>query len=446
MHGDSPMKPLCIVLLFCALVFSATSDTGLAQRAKVHDLELGSAFYHRSGWDINQYDSIFRQNFTHLTPEGGIVWGETGVSNTPGAVNFWGGNQMIGFAHQNGLKVKGQHLVWARYGSSVFLPDWLYDDENNTTPYDSAELSFHLKDFITKTVIHYDTTFPGTVNWWCVVNEAGSNTTGFTPNLWIDSLGESHLDSSFAWARAAVGPDVKLFYNEYFYHGIDWGGARIQSKIDFAFETVQALVARGVEIDAMGFQTHISTIGYPGKRVIAADMKRFTDLGLEVYITELDVAIDAPVTPAKLLLQAQIYKEVFEIALENPKIPLVCLWQFNDAQSWIGADKKATIMDVSYQHKPAYDSIANLLPIEITALVTPPLNSESLAPLRITFQAIQLSTNETADITITNLQGQIINRVRNFSGQQFPLEHLSQGMYIVSITTRSGSWKVKIVR
>ncbi len=436
------MKSIFTLLLFSILAFSATPDTGLAERAKANDLKLGSAFYHRAGWDTDQYDSIFLQHFDHLTPEGGIVWGESGVSDAPGAVNFWGGNQMIGFAHENGLEVKGQHLVWARDGGSVFLPDWLYDASVDTAHYDSAELSSHLKDFITKTVTHYDTTYPGTVTSWCVVNEAGSNTTGFIGNVWDDSLGESHLDSSFAWAREAAGPDVKLFYNEYFYHGIEWGGARIQSKIDFAFETVKGLVERGAEIDAMGFQTHINTIGYPGKDVMAADIKRFTDLGIEVFITELDVTIDVPVTQAKLERQAQIYKEVFEIALENPEIPLLCIWQFNDNQNWLGKEKEATIMDSLYQHKPAFDSIVAVLPLESTAISTS-VTTQSVAPFSITNRGIELGSNETATIAVMNLQGQMINSVRNFSGQLFPLEHLSSGMYIASVTTQSGSWKMK---
>jgi endo-1,4-beta-xylanase len=448
------MKSIITLLLFSLLAFSATTEIGLAERAKANELDLGSAYYHYDE-DTDKYDSIFLQNFNHLTPEGGIVWGESAVSDYPGHVNFWGGNNMIGFAHENGLKVKGQHLVWARYDESAHLPNWLLDGTTENTPFDSAELSGHLKDFITKTVTHYDTTYPGTVTSWCVVNEAGSNTpgTGFVGNLWDDSLGESHIDSAFAWARAAAGSDVKLFYNEYFYHGIDHGGERIPSKIDFAYETVKGLIERGVEIDAMGFQTHISTIGYPSKDTMAADIKRFTDLGIEVYITELDVTIDTVVTPAKLERQAQIYKEVFEIALENPKVPLLCIWQFNDNQNWLGKEHEATIMDSLYVHKPAYDSIVAALPLageekedekEPTAMTTL-VKANSLAP-NLTNRGIELGSSETATITITNLQGQMINSVRNFSGQLFPLEHLSQGMYIASITTKNGAWKFKIVR
>ena len=121
---------------------------------------------------------------------------------------------MVGFAFDNGLKVKAQHLVWHRYGESVFLPDWLFDATADTSRYNSQELSFYLKDFITKTITHYNTKFPNCVKWWSVVNEAGSNTTGFIPNLWLDSLGESYVDSAFYWARKAAGEDTKLYYKE----------------------------------------------------------------------------------------------------------------------------------------------------------------------------------------------------------------------------------------
>ena len=249
-----------------------------------------------------------------------------------------------------------------------------------------------LKNFITQTVHHYNDSFRGTINKWCVVNEAGSNTTSYIANLWLDSLGPAYIDSSFTWARAAAGPDIKLYYNECFYHGAPYGGARIQSKIDFAYDVVSGLVARGTPIDGMGFQSHIPAIGYPGKAVVAADMKRFTDLGLEVYITELDVELIAPITQEKLEQQALIYKEMVEITLENPLIKLVCLWQFNDAQSWLGAESESLIMDENYNPKPAYGSIQSVL-IAAGGLIEPIILVSSIS-VKGTNDITIITTNE----------------------------------------------------
>ena len=264
---------LSFLLTFIAL--GQSTDSSLFTLSKNINLDLGSAFYYRDGWDKVEYEGHFLENFDHLTPEGGIVWGDYALSPDSGKINFWGGDRIIGFAHDNGLKVKAQHLVWHRYveGADPLLPDWLITDDG-VAQYPKDELSILLKNFITETVQHYNDSFPGTINKWCVVNEAGSNTTGYIPNLWLDSLGSAYIDSSFTWARAAAGPDIKLYYNEYFYHGAPYGGDRIQSKVDFAYEVVSGMVERGVPIDGMGFQSHIPAIGYPGKAVVAADMKQ----------------------------------------------------------------------------------------------------------------------------------------------------------------------------
>ena len=437
--------PLSILSLFLAFTtLGQSTDSSLFTLSKNINLDLGSAFYYRDGWDKTEYENHFLENFDHLTPEGGIVWGEFGVSTGPGQINFWGGDRIIGFAHQNGLKVKAQHLVWHRYvnGQDPLLPDWLITD-NGIAQYPKEVLAFYLKDFITKTVNHYNDSFPGTINKWCVVNEAGSNSAGLIPNLWVDSLGPEYVDSSFVWARAAAGPDIKLYYNEYFYHGAAYGGARIQSKIDFAYDVVSGLVQKVIPIDGMGFQSHIPAIGYPGKAVVAADMKRFTDLGLEVYITELDVELIAPITQEKLEEQAIIYKEMFEIALENPLIKLVCLWQFNDAQSWLGKDVKACIMDSLYNPKAAYDSIQSAL-IRAGGLITSlekPV--ETAEVFQIKESKIIILHTDPAILTIYNLKGQLVNRLRVSKGDGIPTSHLKNGIYIATLQTENRVWKMK---
>ena len=436
---------LSILSFLLALAAMGQSpDSSLFTLSQNVGLELGSAFYYRAGWDETEYENLFLENFDHLTPEGGMVWGEYGVSPDSGQVNFWGGDRIIGFAHDNDIKVKAQHLVWHRYvdGEDPLLPDWLVTDDG-VAQYPKEELSILLKNFITQTVTHYTKKFPGTINRWCVVNEAGSNTTGYIPNLWLDSLGPQHIDSSFAWARATGGQNIKLYYNEYFYHGAPYGGARIQSKIDFAYDVVSGLVARGTPIDGMGFQSHIPAIGYPGKAVVAADMKRFTDLGLEVYITELDDELGTPITQEKLEQQAIIYKEMFEIALENPLIKLICLWQFNDAQSWLGKETEACIMDEAYNPKPAYDSIQSVL-IAAGSLITNYKNTIQTDEIfQVYGSKINILHTKPAVLTIYTPKGQIVNRLGVSKGDSIPTTHLKEGLYIATLETENGVWKIK---
>jgi endo-1,4-beta-xylanase len=82
------------------------------------------------------------------------------------------------------------------------------------------------------------------------------------------------------WARAA-DPDVLLFYNEV---GIE----RVGPKSDFTYEKIRDLLAKGVPIDGIGFQSHISIHCYPAESNLRANIRRFADLGLKVNISELD--------------------------------------------------------------------------------------------------------------------------------------------------------------
>ena len=93
-------------LLLAFTTMSQSTDSSLFTLSKNVNLDLGSAFYYRDGWDKTEYENHFLENFDHLTPEGGIVWGEFGVSPGPGQINFWGGDRIIGFSHQNEDRLK----------------------------------------------------------------------------------------------------------------------------------------------------------------------------------------------------------------------------------------------------------------------------------------------------------------------------------------------------
>lgn len=343
-----------IIVTLC--IFCTIAKPNLQKQAKKSELLFGSAFFYRAGWDVKEYEKQFLENFNCLTPEAGTIFRE--VSPQKDSLDFSVGDMILSFAHKNNIPVRFHHLLWHRHmgPNDYLLPKWLLEGK-----FSKKELTQYLKWFITTTVSHYTQKYPGTIQWWSVVNEAGSNNReSFEPNLWFDSLGTDIIDSAFFWVDA-LAPKAKLFYNDYYYHGAAYGGQRMQHKIDFTYEVVKKLLSKKIPIDAVGFQSHLSLQGYPGKEAIAKDFKRFTDLGLEVYVTELDVAITGDKTKEKLQKQAQIFKDILEIVLENPQVKTLTLWGFNDAQTWQGAKKAPVIMDSAYTHKPAWDSLYQTL-------------------------------------------------------------------------------------
>ena len=345
------------VFLLSAMVVQAVEpgpaepgNDGLRKLADGKHLAFGTAFAWRKGIDRAAYDRFARANFNSLTPESGVIF--RCLQPSRGVWDFSIADSIVQFAQDNKMIARGQHLVWHHYFQKPesLLPDWL-----TTGAFSKAEISAIMKDFIEKTMIHFKTTFPGVIRAWCVVNEAASGTTPatFTPSFWYDNLGASFVDDAFAWAHNA-DPDAVLYYN-------DWGAEGMGPKSDFVYDLVKGLKSRNIPIHGVGLQCHFTLADYPGKAAIQQNIDRLVALGLEIYITELDVKIEGGVTDAKLQEQAKIYREVMELCLGNAACKAFTLWGFNDAQSWLDEACAPTIVTRDYSLKPSYLELRNAL-------------------------------------------------------------------------------------
>ena len=89
-------------------------------------------------------------------------------------------------------------------------------------------------------------------------------------------------------------------------------------------------------------------------------MQRFIQLGLKVWVTELDVAMAAGCTQE---MQAAVYSAMLEACLLNaPHCNTFMLWGFTDRYTWLDNRTQApTILDSNYQPKPAYFALQRTL-------------------------------------------------------------------------------------
>ena len=130
------------------------------------------------------------------------------------------------------------------------------------------------------------------------------------------------------------------------------------------YRLVSELVAEGVPIDGVGFQSHLAVqYGFPeGMR---QNLQRFADLGLDVAVTELDVRMQLPADPAKLATQAGYYQRVFEACLAVTRCEGVTVWDYTDKYSWVpGAfpgQGAATLYDENLLPKPVYGTVRTAL-------------------------------------------------------------------------------------
>jgi len=87
----------------------------------------------------------------------------------------------------------------------------------------------------------------------------------------------------------AAAPKVKLYINDYNIESVN-------AKSTATLALAKKLLAQGKPLHGIGFESHF--IGGQTPKDIGTNMKRFTDLGLDVAITELDVRV--PVDSAGL--------------------------------------------------------------------------------------------------------------------------------------------------
>jgi endo-1,4-beta-xylanase len=294
------------------------------------------------------YSETLAREFNMIEPEDALKW--AAVRRQEGEFDFREGDAVVAFAQAHGMKVRGHCLVWDHSN-----PEWLA--KGRFTP---EQLSHLLHEHITTVMKHY----AGKVFAWDVVNEALDENGKLKDSVWYNQPGiglagkdETYVEQAFRWAREA-DPKALLFYN-------DNGGEGLGRKSDAIYAMVKKFKQRGVPIDGVGLQMHISELDFDATAV-AKNIARLTALGLQVHITELDVSL--PVDPAgkargeDLRRQAEIYRGVVHACLENPGCTAIQTWGFTDKYSWIGSHSRgaqgaALPFDRFYKTKPTYDAM-----------------------------------------------------------------------------------------
>jgi endo-1,4-beta-xylanase len=128
---------------------------------------------------------------------------------------------------------------------------------------------------------------------------------------------------------------------------------------------------RGVPIDGVGLQMHIIDDLSPDIEGIAANIARFTELGVQIHITEMDIALPTDANgnvheTADLARQAEIYRRIAQACFAHPGCTAIQTWGFSDKYSWIhsrtkGAKGAALLFDRNYAPKLAYTALKDAL-------------------------------------------------------------------------------------
>jgi endo-1,4-beta-xylanase len=342
--------PLRVTILFLTAAAAAPS-LPLRQAADLGHMLVGAAV-RPSLFSEAAYSATLAREFNMVEPEDAMKWWT--VRRNPGTFDFREGDEVVHFAQTHGMKVRGHCLVWDHDN-----PEWLA--QGHFTP---AQLSNLLQDHISAVMKHY----AGQVFAWDVVNESLDENGRFKDSVWYNQpgiglaeRGAAYIEQAFRWAHEA-DPQALLFYNEN-------GGEGLNRKSDAIYAMVKDFKRRGVPIDGVGLQMHISQLDLD-TTAIAANIARLTALGVQVHITELDVSLPldsgGPVannaSHQDLLRQAEVYRGVVRTCLESPGCTAIQTWGFTDKYSWIGSHTHgacgaALPFDRGYKPKPAHDAV-----------------------------------------------------------------------------------------
>jgi endo-1,4-beta-xylanase len=204
----------------------------------------------------------------------------------------------------------------------------------------------------------------GRVHRWSAVNEPfesdGSYKTGLDRwgwwndnSPWSDGIDPDYIEVVFREAHA-TDPKAILLLN-------DWDIEFINPRSDAVYNLVARLKQKEVPIHGVGMQMHLPVPwDFPDTATLTANMRRFKDdLGMPVYITEMSVDTRGlgATRDERFAVQAEIYRSVFQAAVESGTCRDVCIFGVSDNETNVfESDEESNefLFDDDYQRKPAY--------------------------------------------------------------------------------------------
>ena len=315
---------------------------------------------------VSKKDSLGEQivltEYNTITPENSMKW--MYMEPEQGKFEFETADKYIDFSTKNDIAFIGHNLVWHSQ-----LAGWVEKIDSK------EELSASLKNHVQTVATRYS----GKIHGWDVVNEALNEDGTLRNSLFLKQLGPDYLINSFKWAQEA-DPKAELYYNDY--------NMTRQEKRAGAIKLVKDIQASGARIDGIGMQAHWG-LEDPTLEEIETSILEYSDLGIQVMITEFDITVlpnpwdleGAEVSqnfegsehmnpytkelPDSVNTQlAQRYKDIFSLFKKHSdKISRVTFWGINDGVSWLNSwpiedrTNYPLLFDREYKRKPAYYSV-----------------------------------------------------------------------------------------
>ena len=405
------MKAILMLLLAAALGLNMMAAQGEVSGKKSEDYEplyelaenygfkLGACYSYGQLRDKTYLEFVGRHfnslTCTNETKAYSLLDQRASVKSEDGMprMNYASADKMLAWARDNGISVRGHVLVWDAY-----MTEWFFhEDYNVSRPIaDKETMRLRLKSYIEQVIEHFETSFPGVIYCWDVVNEAiGESLMEYDAkdlrrvrtmrdgkrNPFYDYVGEDYVEYSFLCARDAVeklGADVKLFYNDY--------NMFFSAKRDAACRLIDSINSYAADengdfrrlIDGVGMQGYVGGYGTQAGCMANADIASiknsilmYAGHDVEVQITEMAVR---NYDLSKADKHAEFYGNLFKMfrsinqnAEGNP-LTAVCIWGVMDCDSlpktnysWKMNSPYGGLITEKYEIKTTFDAVYHVL-------------------------------------------------------------------------------------
>lgn len=293
------------------------------------------------------FPKVLNRDFNSVTVESGLNF--AAVHPDENTYDFKKADEVVDYALAHNMRVHGSTLL---YPADTMMPDWIKN-------YDGDQRAWRklLQNHIETVVKH----FKGRIKAWDVCNEALADNGKLRNNIWLRNIGEDYIGYAFKYAHEA-DPDIKLFYNDY---GQEFGGKKLQRILDWIAEANSS--DNGVHIDGVGFQLH--TVLRINTDLIANALAKVASTGVQVYISEFDVAVRYRKPQFfdldKDLAQEQGDKvqqivETYMNSVPEAQQYGITMWGIGDSDAFVNIKNNSKkydyplLFDDEYNPKPAY--------------------------------------------------------------------------------------------
>jgi endo-1,4-beta-xylanase len=317
----------------------------LGEKALQKGLLYGSAVGKASLLLDHPYAELIAKQCKIVVPESEMKWKT--VRPSPDRFVFSAGDWIVDWARTRGIVVHGTALAWHEA-----LPAWFDGYVNKSNAKDI------LVNHIRTVVGHY----AGKLHSWDVVNE-GLLETGLRDTPFLRLLGPQYMDIAFQ-TTAEADPNAIRVYNDLYVEERNNDAQR-----SGLVRLLESMLSRKVPVQALGIQGHLrSDMGGFDAGKLRNFLRQVADLGLQIFITELDMRDQNPDSDLAKRDQtiASYCYDFLSTALEEKAVKVVISWGLTDRYTWLsdkaprsdGRPVRPLPFDQNLEPKPLADAMA----------------------------------------------------------------------------------------